>query len=131
MSFERTVAYPKEACTICLDLLTEDVWDHGKKGHLFHGKCIAKWVDMVPDCPICRASVDKTSFLGYDTLLDQDDEDDDDDLFDFPKEWNGVYLIALIGGASIPIYDLIYYSNFAALGAVATLGTALIVRKIS
>lgn len=134
MSFERTIAYPHEACIICTDFLTEDVWDHDKKEHLFHGRCIAEWVDKVPDCPICRATMDRTSLLGYRKLLAEEEvegEDEDEFLFGFPKEWTEVYLLVLISGASLPLYDLVFHGNPAVIGAIAALGTALIVRKIS
>jgi hypothetical protein len=129
MSFECTIAYPHDACPICTDLLTDDVWDHGEKKHLFHGRCIAEWVDKVPDCPICRAAVDKTSLLGYGTLLAEEDEDEF--LFDFPKEWNGIYLLVMMSGASVLVYDFMSNGNPAVIGVITSLGAALIVREIS
>lgn len=130
MSFERTIAYPHDACPICTDLLTEDVWDHEKKQHLFHGRCIAEWVvDIVSDCPICRAPVDKTSLIGYDKLLAEEDEDES--LLNFPKEWNGVYLFVMMSGASALVYDFMCNGNPAVIGVITSLGAALIVREIS
>lgn len=131
MSFERTIAYPKETCPICTDFLTEDVWNHDKKQHNFHGRCIAKWVNITSDCPMCRKPVDKASLLGYEMLLAEEEDDDEDGfLYGLPKEWTEAYVFILISGASLPIYDLICHGNPAIIGAIASLGVCLIVRKI-
>lgn len=69
MSFIRTeMTYPNEECGICLDSLTNDVWEH-RKIHRFHGKCITDWVKDKPTCPICREAVDATSLIGTDVIL--------------------------------------------------------------
>lgn len=130
MSFQPIAqTYSKKACGICLDVLNEDVWAHvvHLKKHRFHGKCIAEWVNVDSSCPTCRAVVEKTSLSAYKTLLIEEDEN----LDFFPMELKNIYIFIAISGASFPIYDLMINANPIVIGAIVSLGTALIVRKIS
>jgi hypothetical protein len=47
-----------EECPICL--VQEDtmfVWKETSCGHRFHGRCVKRWLEMKPGCPICRCQL--------------------------------------------------------------------------
>ena len=68
MSFIRTdKTYPDEECGICLESLSDNVWEHAEV-HRFHGVCITDWVKDKPSCPICREVVDTATLLGNQVL---------------------------------------------------------------
>lgn len=50
----------KSDCAICLDCFREE--DSCRKmpicSHLFHAKCVDRWIGKKPTCPVCRARVD-------------------------------------------------------------------------
>lgn len=58
LKYTEIAADAGETCTICIEDL-----DEGQEvlrlecGHAFHPKCIAPWIEMVPKCPNCKASV--------------------------------------------------------------------------
>ena len=42
-------------CTICQDVYKEREYSRKLKcGHMFHKKCIDRWLKQNPSCPICR-----------------------------------------------------------------------------
>ncbi|KAG8367676.1 hypothetical protein BUALT_Bualt16G0097700 [Buddleja alternifolia] len=47
-------------CAICLDLFQDG--DNCRKlmgcKHLFHSKCVDRWIKKKPTCPVCRTRVD-------------------------------------------------------------------------
>ncbi|XP_073154331.1 RING-H2 finger protein ATL40-like [Henckelia pumila] len=59
-AFQRT-----RDCAICLDSFQEG--DNCSSlpvcKHLFHAKCVDRWIRKRPNCPICRSRVDLTSGL--------------------------------------------------------------------
>ncbi|CAL9238455.1 unnamed protein product [Arabidopsis halleri] len=56
-----------ETCAICLEDMSEDVQDFEMPNcpHVFHDKCIYKWLIDSTLCPLCR------------TVIIEDDDDDD------------------------------------------------------
>lgn len=129
MSFEPTaISYPDENCGICLELLTNDVWEH--QLHRFHGRCIADWVKDFPTCPTCREVVDTTSLLGYKVILKDPEDSEDSDDFEMPEEYKKFTLIAAICASSFPLYDLIFYGNPAIIGAAFWATTAIFIRRV-
>ena len=49
---------PSDECPICLDVFK--VRQHARKlgcTHIFHKKCVDRWLAKVPRCPVCRTSV--------------------------------------------------------------------------
>lgn len=120
-----------DRCAICLDPLDEDLWSHDK--HRFHGRCVKLWLREHPTCPTCRATVDTTSLLGHKVLLSNEemDEESDDDLDDFPKQMIHSYLGFMIFAASLPVYDVVVTGNPIVIGAIASLGVGIIIRRIT
>jgi hypothetical protein len=58
-TFKRDVRAAEAQCSICLGPVRE-----GEKvrrlpacGHLFHARCVDKWLRAHPTCPLCRAAV--------------------------------------------------------------------------
>lgn len=43
-------------CSICLDNISNDA-HYLLCGHIFHSKCIRKWVIHHKTCPMCRATI--------------------------------------------------------------------------
>ena len=41
-------------CSICLNVLENDIISKWKCNHKFHSKCIKKWMKTKKTCPICR-----------------------------------------------------------------------------
>ena len=49
---------PSDECPICLDVFKAR--QHARKlgcTHIFHKKCVDRWLAKVPRCPVCRTSV--------------------------------------------------------------------------
>lgn len=44
----------KPECSICLEPVTGKDGETTKCGHLFHKKCLAKWLKEANTCPLCR-----------------------------------------------------------------------------
>lgn len=51
----------KGSCSICLEMLNvvehEFCFTINKCKHIFHEKCIVKWLIKHPTCPICRINI--------------------------------------------------------------------------
>ena len=129
MSFEPVLPYPKEKCGICLEKLKENVWAHGTH-HLYHGRCLALWVKVKPSCPSCCDTIDATSLLANNVLLDED-SDQEDAIDDFPKQMIHTYLGVMLFAASLPVYDVIANGNPIVIGAIASLGVGILIRKLT
>ncbi|VAH74266.1 unnamed protein product [Triticum turgidum subsp. durum] len=44
-----------EGCSICLDQEgATAVWKETVWGHIFHGRCVERWLQMKGSCPMCR-----------------------------------------------------------------------------
>ncbi|KAF7028560.1 hypothetical protein CFC21_040461 [Triticum aestivum] len=45
-----------EGCPICLgqEEATETTWMKTACGHIFHGRCVERWLKMKGSCPVCR-----------------------------------------------------------------------------
>lgn len=54
-------------CGICKEVLDENVIAHDNVGlkHPFHKKCIVEWLKINSSCPICRASLDTSTFFSW------------------------------------------------------------------
>jgi hypothetical protein len=55
-------------CLVCLDVEQEEEKEiveivRTKCGHVFHSKCLAKWVPHNTTCPMCRQSIIKKSII--------------------------------------------------------------------
>ena len=44
-------------CSICLRAINKGLVKTTPCGHCFHPKCLNKWTEMKPTCPVCRAAV--------------------------------------------------------------------------
>lgn len=60
----------EDNCPICLDLLTEDVYELNCK-HSFHKNCIQRWLLTSTMCPLCRTHVDPDPRYVNDHILSE------------------------------------------------------------
>lgn len=51
----------QNCCFICLDSVTESVAT--MCGHLFCKKCIHKWIETKPVCPVCNSKISKDKLI--------------------------------------------------------------------
>lgn len=60
-----------EQCPICFENIDPSSTDTKKTAcnHTFHYSCLERWVDMIPNCPICRTAILETDGLGNHTLI--------------------------------------------------------------
>lgn len=60
-AFERALppsrSAPEQNCVICMTELL-NCRRLSTCGHLFHYKCLFKWIQNKKDCPVCRAPID-------------------------------------------------------------------------
>jgi hypothetical protein len=55
----RCDAAEQNECAVCLDYFrTGDILAHLPCGHRFHWACVLPWLEVMPRCPSCRASVE-------------------------------------------------------------------------
>jgi len=59
------VSEPVEPCSICLDDINPSEQIKTKCNHMYHKKCLARWLVDKSSCPICRTN------LKRDTLTDE------------------------------------------------------------
>lgn len=64
-TFDELVIIPNyvedyENCSICLLELCEDFITVTKCNHIFHNKCLDKWIENKNECPLCRGPIDIT-----------------------------------------------------------------------
>jgi len=47
-------------CAICLDPIVTEEKPMLPCTHVFHGRCLVRWLALTPECPTCRAHVTRT-----------------------------------------------------------------------
>ncbi len=58
-------------CLICLETVTQSVAT--MCGHLFCLKCIHKWIETKPVCPVCNANISKNKLIRLYGITDKTD----------------------------------------------------------
>ena len=48
---------PKEDCSICLEAVTSRTETKTACGHVYHKKCLSKWLETKYTCPCCRTEL--------------------------------------------------------------------------
>ncbi|KAK4883711.1 hypothetical protein RN001_007030 [Aquatica leii] len=49
--------YSKDCCSICFDKFKTSRTQRLSCEHMYHAKCISRWLSTNPSCPLCRTAI--------------------------------------------------------------------------